>query len=208
MALRRTSNIAPLKITASCACRVRRPNPTLIAPGPARTALAVGALQKDVAYGSRLLSNPTTATISSPSRCKLYRRGSIRLSYERGSSSNRLTTASPFLSGTTMAPIEFNPPVLVSMGPDRTVRVVSSVAEAFECLSCVYWPRVAKRYSLEALHVCMQALHGYRTVESARLAFIAAAEAAEVLIVGPSRSSRTQPLGGEASAPASVFATA
>ena len=83
-----------------------------------------------------------------------------------------------------MAPIEFNPPVLVSMGPDRTVRVVTSVAEAFECVSCVYWPRVAKRYSLEALHVCMQALHGYRTVESARLAFIAAAEAAEVLIVG------------------------
>ena len=96
-----------------------------------------------------------------------------------------------------MVAIEFNSPVLVALGPDRTVRVVSSAAEASECLSSVYWPKVAKRLSLEAVHVCMQALHGYRTVDNARLAFIAAAEATEVLIVGPPTSSRRQPVGGD-----------
>jgi hypothetical protein len=83
-----------------------------------------------------------------------------------------------------MAAIEFNTPVLVALGPHRTVRTVSSAAEAIECLSSIYWPKVAKRCSLEAVHVCMQAWHGYRTAESARQAFIAAAQAAEVLIAG------------------------
>ncbi|WP_188130500.1 DUF982 domain-containing protein [Neomesorhizobium albiziae] len=86
-----------------------------------------------------------------------------------------------------MAANEFNAPVLVALGPQRTIRVVSSAAEAIECLSSIYWPRVAKRHSLEAVHVCMQAWHGYRTAESARQAFIAAAQAATVLIVGNHR---------------------
>jgi hypothetical protein len=83
-----------------------------------------------------------------------------------------------------MAAIEFNIPVRVALGPDKTVRVVSCATEAIECLSNIYWPKVAKRFSLEALHVCMQAWRGYRTAEDARLAFIAAARATNVLIIG------------------------
>lgn len=83
-----------------------------------------------------------------------------------------------------MAANEFNTPVRVALGPDKTVRVVSCAIEAIECLSNIYWPKVAKRFSLEALHVCMQAWRGYRTAEDARLAFIAAARATDVLIIG------------------------
>ena len=83
-----------------------------------------------------------------------------------------------------MASNEFHAPVLVVLGPQRTVRIVTSAAEAIECLSSIYWPKVAKRHSLEAVHVCMQAWRGYRTTESAREAFIVAAQASAVMIVG------------------------
>jgi Protein of unknown function (DUF982) len=83
-----------------------------------------------------------------------------------------------------MTAIEFNDPVFVALGPDRTLRVVSSAAEAVACLASIYWPKVGKQHWREAAHVCMQAWQGYRTAENARLAFIAAAAAADVLIVG------------------------
>ncbi len=83
-----------------------------------------------------------------------------------------------------MTEIEFKTPVLVVLGPGRTVRSVSNAAEAIACLSSIYWPKVGKQHWREAAHVCMQAWRGYRTAENARLAFIAAAEAADVLIVG------------------------
>ncbi|MCD6072489.1 MAG: hypothetical protein K0S42_3005 [Microvirga sp.] len=86
-----------------------------------------------------------------------------------------------------MAQSEFNAPVLVALGPDRTVRVVSNAAEAIACLSSIYWPKTGKQRWREACHVCMQAWRGYRTEENARLAFIAAGQAADVLIVGHRR---------------------
>ena len=89
-----------------------------------------------------------------------------------------------FLNETIMTEIEFHTPVLVALGPGRTVRAVSSAAEAVACLSNIYWPKVGKQHWREASHVCMQAWHGYRTAENARLAFIAAADAAGILIVG------------------------
>ena len=49
---------------------------------------------------------------------------------------------------------------------------------------CINPTKVAKRHSLEAVHVCMQAWRGYRTTESAREAFIVAAQASAVMIVG------------------------
>jgi hypothetical protein len=86
-----------------------------------------------------------------------------------------------------MAQSEFNAPVLVALGPDRTVRVVSNAAEAIACLSSIYWPKTGKQRWREACHVCMQAWRGYRTEESARLAFVAAGQAADVLVVGRRR---------------------
>ncbi len=83
-----------------------------------------------------------------------------------------------------MTEIEFHTPVLVALGPGRIVRAVSNASEAIACLSTIYWPKVGKQHWREAVHVCMQAWRGYRTAENARLAFIAAAEAADVLIVG------------------------
>ena len=83
-----------------------------------------------------------------------------------------------------MAESDFNTPVRVALGPDRTVRVVSNTAEAIACLSSIYWPKVGRQYWREAAHVCMQSWRGYRTEENARLAFIAAAQAADVLIGG------------------------
>ena len=83
-----------------------------------------------------------------------------------------------------MAETAFSAPVFVSLGPDRTVRAIASAAEAVECLSSIYWPKAGKQCWREATHVCMQAWRGYRTEEDARLAFIAAAQAADVLIVG------------------------
>ncbi len=88
-----------------------------------------------------------------------------------------------FLNETIMAETEFITPVLVALGPGRTVRVVSSAADAIACLSSIYWPKVGKQHWREAAHVCMQAWHGYRTAENARLAFLAAAQAADVLII-------------------------
>jgi hypothetical protein len=85
-----------------------------------------------------------------------------------------------------VAEIEFNTPVRVALGPEKSVRVVSCAIEAIECLSNIYWPKVAKRSSLEAQHVCMQAWRGYRSAEDARQAFIAAARATDALIVGGS----------------------
>ena len=86
-----------------------------------------------------------------------------------------------------MAESEFNAPVLVALGPDRTVRVVSNAAEAIACLSSIYWPKAGKQCWREATHVCKQAWRGYRSEENARLAFIAAAQAADVLIGGHRR---------------------
>ena len=83
-----------------------------------------------------------------------------------------------------MAESEFDAPVRVALGPDRTVRIVLSAAEAIACLSSIYWPKAGRQCWREATHVCMQAWRGYRTEEDARLAFIAAAQAADVLIVG------------------------
>jgi hypothetical protein len=85
------------------------------------------------------------------------------------------------LKETIMAESEFNAPVLVVLGPDRTVRVVSNAAEAIACLSSIYWPKAGKQRWREAAHVCKQAFRGYRSEENARLAFIAAAQAAGVL---------------------------
>jgi len=48
----------------------------------------------------------------------------------------------------------------------------------------------------EAAHVCMQAWRGYRTEKDARMAFIAAAQAADVLI-GGHRSSASTALASE-----------
>ena len=90
-----------------------------------------------------------------------------------------------------MAQSEFDAPVRVALGPDRTVRIVLSAAEAFACLSNIYWPRAGRQYWREAAHVCMQAWRGYRTEENARLAFIAAAQAADVLVVGHHHSAGT-----------------
>jgi Protein of unknown function (DUF982) len=89
-----------------------------------------------------------------------------------------------FPNETTMTEIAFTTPVLVVLDPDKTARVVSSPAEAVACLSSIYWPKVGRQHWREASHVCMQAWHGYRTAENARLAFIAAARAADVLIIG------------------------
>ena len=86
-----------------------------------------------------------------------------------------------------MVESEFNTPVLVALGPDRTVRVISNAAEAIACLSNIYWPQAGKQRWREAAHVCKQAWRGYRTEENARLAFIAAALAADVLIEGHRR---------------------
>ena len=83
-----------------------------------------------------------------------------------------------------MAETAFSDPVFVSLGPDGTVRAISRPAEAIECLSSIYWPKVGKQHWREAAHVCTQAWRGYRTAENAQLAFIAAAKAADVLIVG------------------------
>ena len=83
-----------------------------------------------------------------------------------------------------MAETAFSAPVFVSLGPDRTVRAIASAAEAVECLSSIYWPKAGKQHWREAAHVCTQAWRGYRTAENAQLAFIAAAKAADVLIVG------------------------
>ena len=83
-----------------------------------------------------------------------------------------------------MAESDFNTPVRVALGPDRTVRVVSNTAEAIACLSSIYWPKVGRQCWREAAHVCMQAWRGYRTEKDARMAFIAAAQAADVLIGG------------------------
>ena len=83
-----------------------------------------------------------------------------------------------------MTEAEFNVPVLVVLGPDRSVRAISSAAQAIACLSSIYWPKAGKQRWREAAHVCTQAWRGYRTAENARLAFIAAAKAADVLIVG------------------------
>ena len=83
-----------------------------------------------------------------------------------------------------MAETEFNVPVLVVLGPDRTIRAVSTAGEAVACLSSIYWPKAGKQHWREAAHVCTQAWRGYRTAQNARLAFIAAAKAADVLIVG------------------------
>src|SRR4029079_5273694 len=77
-----------------------------------------------------------------------------------------------------MTEAEFNVPVLVVLGPDRSVRAISSAAQAIACLSSIYWPKAGKQRWREAAHVCTQAWRGYRTAENARLAFIAAAEAA------------------------------
>ena len=82
-----------------------------------------------------------------------------------------------------MAESEFDAPVRVALGPDRTVRIVLSAAEAIACLSSIYWPKAGRQCWREAAHVCMQAWRGYRTEENARLAFIAAAQAADVLVV-------------------------
>jgi Protein of unknown function (DUF982) len=89
-----------------------------------------------------------------------------------------------FPNETKMTEIEFDTPILVVLGPDRTVRIVASPAEAVACLSSIYWPKVGRQHWREATHVCMQAWRGYRTAENARLALIAAAQAADVLIVG------------------------
>jgi hypothetical protein len=86
-----------------------------------------------------------------------------------------------------MAETKFHTPVLVALGPGRTVHAASSAAEAVACLSNIYWPKVGKQQWHEAAHVCMQAWHGYRTTENARLAFISAAQAANVLIVSHDR---------------------
>ena len=83
-----------------------------------------------------------------------------------------------------MAESEFDAPVLAALGRDTTARVVSNSAEAIACLSSIYWPKAGKQCWREAAHVCMQAWRGYRTEEDARLAFIAAAQAAGVLIGG------------------------
>ena len=83
-----------------------------------------------------------------------------------------------------MTEIEFQAPVLVALGPGRIIRVVSNASEAIACLSSIYWPKAGKQQWREATHVCRQAWRGYRTAENASLAFIAAAEAADVLIVG------------------------
>ena len=88
---------------------------------------------------------------------------------------------------TIMAQSEFDTPIRVVLGPDRTVRVVSNTAEAIACLSSIYWPKAGRRCRREAAHVCMQAWRGYRTVEDARLAFIAAAQVADVLFGGHRR---------------------
>jgi hypothetical protein len=92
-----------------------------------------------------------------------------------------------------MAESEFNAPVSVAVGPDRTIRVVSNAAEAIACLSSIYWPKAGKQCWREAAHVCMQAWRGYRTEENARLAFIAAAQAADVLIGSHRQSAGTAP---------------
>ena len=86
-----------------------------------------------------------------------------------------------------MAQSEFDTPIRVVLGPDRTVRVVSNIAEAIACLSSIYWPKAGRQGRREAAHVCMQAWRGYRTVEDARLAFIAAAQVADVLFGGHRR---------------------
>ena len=49
-----------------------------------------------------------------------------------------------------MAQSEFNAPVLVALGPDRTVRIVSNAAEAIACLSSIYWPKAGKQCWREA----------------------------------------------------------
>ncbi|HEV2900332.1 MAG TPA: DUF982 domain-containing protein [Pseudaminobacter sp.] len=90
-----------------------------------------------------------------------------------------------------MAESEFNAPVLVVLGPDRTVRVVSNAAEAIACLSSIYWPKAGRQCWREAAHVCAQAFRGYRSEENACLAFIAAAHAANVLIGGHRHSAGT-----------------
>ena len=82
-----------------------------------------------------------------------------------------------------MAQSEFDAPVRVALGPDRTVRIVLSAAEAIACLSSIYWPKAGRQCWREAAHVCKQAWRGYRTEDNARLAFIAAAQAADVLVV-------------------------
>jgi Protein of unknown function (DUF982) len=96
-----------------------------------------------------------------------------------------------FSDESTMAHSEFNSPVLVALGPDRTVRVVSNAAEAVACLSSIYWPKAGKQCWREATHVCMQAWRGFRTEENARLAFIAAAQAADIVIGGHRHSAGT-----------------
>ena len=58
---------------------------------------------------------------------------------------------------TIMAQSEFDTPIRVVLGPDRTVRVVSNTAEAIACLSSIYWPKVGKQCWREAAHVCTQA---------------------------------------------------
>ena len=85
---------------------------------------------------------------------------------------------------TKMAEAAFNVAVIVVLGPDRTDRTIWSAAEAVACLSSIYRPKAGKQHWREAAHVCTQAWRGYRTAENARLAFIAAAKAADVLIVG------------------------
>ena len=88
-----------------------------------------------------------------------------------------------FLNETIMAESEFDAPVRVALGPDKTVRIVLNAAEAIACLSNIYWPKAGKQCWREAAR-CMQAWRGYRTEEDARLAFIAAAQAADVLMSG------------------------
>ena len=103
-----------------------------------------------------------------------------------------------------MVESEFNTPVLVALGPDRTVRVVSNAAEAIACLSNIYWPKAGKQCWREAAHVCKQAWQGYRTEENARLAFIAAAQAADVLIGSHRHSAGTAPKLGAVTGPCSI----
>ena len=143
--------------------------------------------------GASLKRHPVNAFFTIPSQT-----ASLRLNYV---SRSLLPLRGP------MAATEFSIPVLVALGPDRTVRSVADAAEAIACLSSIYWPRAGKRYWREAAHVCMQAWHGYRTAENARMAFIAAAEAADVLFVGrcePVRAAMSAPVDRDAAGAAAI----
>nr|WP_275945201.1 DUF982 domain-containing protein [Aminobacter anthyllidis] len=83
-----------------------------------------------------------------------------------------------------MATGEFSRHVVVALGLAGTMRVVSTVIEASECLVDEFWPDdVSSPYS-EALHICLLAIRGKRSTEAARLAFIAAARDSDILIIG------------------------